>query len=123
MATERWLPTRTVKPGPSHSSTLVALTLAIVGTMSAIPVFWQMPNRILSGTAAAGGVALINSIANLAGFGAPWMLGIIKTQTGVLTTGLYVVAAVEVCATVLILAFIPRLHKTKPGTGEPSLAH
>ena len=45
--------------------TLVALTLAIVGTMSAIPVFWQMPNRILSGTAAAGGVALINSIANL----------------------------------------------------------
>src|SRR5205085_1029795 len=44
--------------------TLVALTLAIVGTMSSIPVFWQMPNRFLSGTAAAGGVALINSIAN-----------------------------------------------------------
>ena len=103
--------------------TLVALTLAIVGTMSAIPVFWQMPNRILSGTAAAGGVALINSIANLAGFGAPWMLGVIKTQTGVLTTGLYVVAAVEVCATLLILAFIPRFHKTKPASGEPSLAH
>ena len=103
--------------------TLVALTLAIVGTMSAIPVFWQMPNRILSGTAAAGGVALINSIANLAGFGAPWMLGIIKTQTGVLTTGLYVVAAVEVCATLLILAFIPRSHQTKPASGEPSLAH
>jgi sugar phosphate permease len=35
--------------------TLVALTLAIVGTMSAIPVFWQMPNRVLAGTAAAGG--------------------------------------------------------------------
>ena len=103
--------------------TLVALPLAIVGTMSAIPVFWQMPNRILSGTAAAGGVALINSIANLAGFGAPWMLGIIKTQTGVLTTGLYVVAAVEVCATLLILAFIPRSHKTQPASGEPSLAH
>ena len=103
--------------------TLVALPLAIVGTMSAIPVFWQMPNRILSGTAAAGGVALINSIANLAGFGAPWMLGIIKTQTGVLTTGLYVVAAVEVCATLLILAFIPRFHQTKPASGEPSLAH
>lgn len=103
--------------------TLVALTLAIVGTMSAIPVFWQMPNRILSGTAAAGGVALINSIANLAGFGAPWMLGVIKAQTGVLTTGLYVVAAVEVCATLLILAFIPRFHKTKPASGEPSLAH
>jgi len=87
--------------------TLAALTLAIVGTMSAIPVFWQMPNRFLSGTAAAGGVALINSIANLAGFGAPWMLGLIKTSTGSLSTGLFVVAAVEVCATLLILKLIP----------------
>jgi MFS family permease len=92
--------------------TLVMLTLAIVGTMSAIPVFWQMPNRFLSGTAAAGGVALINSIANLAGFGAPWMLGIIKTSTGELTSGLYVVAAFEICATLLILKLVPRFHKT-----------
>jgi len=92
--------------------TLVMLTLAIVGTMSAIPVFWQMPNRFLTGAAAAGGVALINSIANLAGFGAPWMLGIIKTSTGQLTSGLYVVAAFEICATVLILLFVPRFHKT-----------
>jgi D-galactonate transporter len=89
--------------------TLVALTLAIVGTMSAIPVFWQMPNSFLSGTAAAGGVALINSIANLAGFGAPWMLGHIKTATGSLSSGLIVVALIEVCATLLILKFIPRL--------------
>ena len=92
--------------------TLVMLTLAIVGTMSAIPVFWQMPNRFLSGAAAAAGVALINSIANLAGFGAPWMLGIIKTSTGELTSGLYVVAAFEICATLLILKFVPRFHKT-----------
>jgi nitrate/nitrite transporter NarK len=92
--------------------TLVMLTLAIVGTMSAIPVFWQMPNGFLSGAAAAGGVALINSVANLAGFGAPWMLGVIKTSTGQLTSGLYVVAAFEICATLLILMFVPRLQKT-----------
>jgi nitrate/nitrite transporter NarK len=81
--------------------------------MSAIPVFWQLPGRFLAGAAAAGGVALINSIANLAGFGAPWMLGLIKTATGSLAPGLYVVAAVEVCAAVLILLFVPRLQKTK----------
>jgi len=92
--------------------TLAMLTLAIVGTMSAIPVFWQMPNRFLSGAAAAGGVALINSVANLAGFGAPWMLGLIKTSTGSLSSGLYVVAAFEICATLLILKFVPRTHKT-----------
>ena len=99
--------------------TLLMLTLAIVGTMSAIPVFWQMPNRFLSGAAAAGGVALINSIANLAGFGAPWMLGVIKTSTGELTSGLYVVAAVEICATVLILLFVPRVRRAVP-VGKPA---
>jgi sugar phosphate permease len=89
---------------------LLAQTLAIIGTMSAIPVFWQLPGRFLAGAAAAGGVALINSIANLAGFGAPAMLGYIKTQTGGLAPGLLIVAAVEVCATLLILFFIPRFH-------------
>ena len=90
---------------------LVTQTVAIIGTMSAIPVFWQLPGRFLAGAAAAGGVALINSIANLAGFGAPAMLGVIKTQTGGLAPGLLIVAAVEVCATVLILLFIPRFAK------------
>jgi hypothetical protein len=50
---------------------LVALTVSIVSTMSAIPVFWQLPNLFLSGSAAACGIALINSVANLAGFAAP----------------------------------------------------
>ncbi|WP_066340013.1 MFS transporter [Azohydromonas lata] len=100
--------------------TLVALTLAIVGTMSAIPVFWQMPNRVLAGSAAAGGLALINSVANLAGFGAPYMLGLIKTSTGSLTTGLYVVAAVEICATALILAFVPRLSRAPLPAAQPA---
>jgi len=97
--------------GQNAAITLLALTLAIVGTMSAIPVFWQMPNRFLAGTAAAGGVALINSIANLAGFGAPWTLGVIKNATGSLSPGLYIVAAVELCATFLILALVPSPHK------------
>jgi hypothetical protein len=90
---------------------LGAQTLAIVGTMSAIPVFWQLPGRFLAGAAAAGGVALINSIANLAGFGAPSMMGAIKTSTGLLSPGLYIVAAVEVCAAILIIAFVPRFAK------------
>lgn len=99
---------------------LAALTLAIVGTMSAIPVFWQLPGRFLAGTAAAGGVALINSIANLAGFGAPWMLGAIKTSTGSLSPGLYVIAAVEICATILILACVPSFRKEPDGiAAEP----
>jgi D-galactonate transporter len=94
--------------GNSPAFALPALALAIVGTMSAIPVFWQLPNMFLSGAAAACGIALINSIANLAGFGSPWFLGVVKTSTGQFTSGLYTVAAIEALTLVLIVAFIPR---------------
>ncbi len=87
---------------------LPALAVAVVGTMSAIPVFWQLPNYFLSGTAAAAGIALINSIANLAGFGAPWMLGAVKTSTGSFTSGLLAVAVIEALTLLIILAFVPR---------------
>src|SRR3954451_6047315 len=86
---------------------LVALTLAIVGTMSAIPVFWQMPNQFLAGSAAAAGIALINSVANLAGFGAPYVMGVIKDATGSVSLGLWLVAAFEALTVLLIIKFIP----------------
>ncbi len=86
---------------------LVTLGLAIVGTMSAIPVFWQIPSRFLAGSAAAAGIALINSVANLAGFGAPAVMGYLREHTGAASTGLWLVAAVEAAALMLILAFVP----------------
>ncbi len=86
---------------------LFTLALAIVGTMSAIPVFWQIPGRFLAGSAAAAGIALINSVANLAGFGAPAVMGYLREHTGSVATGLWLVAAVEAGALVLILAFVP----------------
>ena len=91
-----------------HSAVLalVALTLASVGILAAFPVFWSLPSAFLAGTAAAGGIALINSIGNLAGFVAPYMIGWFKTTTGQLASGLYFVAALEACATVLVIAFI-----------------
>jgi D-galactonate transporter len=87
---------------------MIALTLATVGTMSAIPVFWQLPARYMTGTAIAGGIALINSIANLAGFGAPWALGVIRDATGQLSLGLYGIAAIEGATLFLILIFIKK---------------
>lgn len=92
---------------------LTAMVLALVGTMSAIPVFWQMPNMLLSGGAAAVGVALINSVANLAGFGAPYLMGVIKASTGKVAPGLYLVAIVEALAAVLAIAFVARIQRRK----------
>ena len=63
---------------------------------------------LLAGTAAAGGIALINSIGSFSGSVAPYVVGWLKDVTGKTSTGLYVVAGMEVLAGVLILVFMPR---------------
>jgi MFS transporter, ACS family, tartrate transporter len=51
--------------------TLVGLCVAQAGMMSMLPTFWAIPTMFLSGTAAAGGIALINSVANIGGWFGP----------------------------------------------------
>lgn len=87
---------------------LCALTLASIGILAAFPVFWSIPAAFLAGTAAAGGIALINSIGNLAGFVAPYMIGALKTSTGSLSSGLYFVAALEFMAAFLVVLFVKK---------------
>jgi D-galactonate transporter len=89
---------------------LCALTLAAIGILAAFPVFWSLPAAFLTGTAAAGGIALINSIGNLAGFAAPYLIGSLKTSTGKLASGLYFVAALEFTASVLVILFIRKVR-------------
>ena len=72
---------------------ILALCVALPGILCSIPVFWQLPNRVLIGTAAAAGLAFINSIGNIAGFAAPFIMGIIKDATGQVTIALWLVAA------------------------------
>ena len=61
---------------------MAALTLAFVGIKSTIGPFWAISTAFLSGTAAAGGIALINSVGNLGGFFGPFLVGLIKDKTG-----------------------------------------
>lgn len=55
--------------------TLIGLCIAQTGMMSMLPVFWTIPTAFLTGAAAAGGVALINSVANIGGFLGATILG------------------------------------------------
>jgi MFS transporter, ACS family, tartrate transporter len=82
---------------------MVALIAAAIGTFCTFAVFWTLPTAWLSGTAAAGGIALINSIGNLAGFGGPYLIGWIKDATGSTTIGLLVLAVMPLVAGCLVL--------------------
>jgi ACS family tartrate transporter-like MFS transporter len=62
--------------------TMMMLVVAAMGQSSTGPTFWTLPTAMLSGTAAAGGIALINALGNLGGFFGPYLFGLIKDATG-----------------------------------------
>lgn len=83
---------------------MAALTVGIVGIQSFAATFWPLPTAILSGVAAAGGLAMINSVGNLGGFVAPTVYGMIKDATGGSDQlALLVVAAMPVVSAVVLL--------------------
>jgi D-galactonate transporter len=82
---------------------LAALSLATATIFAGMPVFWAIPTTYLSGSAAAGGIAMINSIALIGGFVSPTLMGWAKTTTGNFTSGLYVMAALLIAGAIAVL--------------------
>jgi sugar phosphate permease len=68
-------------PGISGWTGLAFLTVATAGMMSTMTTFWSLPTAILSGNAAAAGIAWINSLGNLSGYVSPFVLGAIRDAT------------------------------------------
>lgn len=68
---------------------MVGLIIAVVGMNSARAPFFSIPPKFLTGAAAAGGVALINSFGNLGGFLGPYAVGWLRDTTGSFSAGLY----------------------------------
>ena len=82
---------------------LGALSIAAVGIWGTFGPFWAMPPEFLSGTAAAGAIALINSIGNLGGFAGPYVVGIVKQTTHSFAGGMIVMAVSLVGAGMIAL--------------------
>jgi ACS family tartrate transporter-like MFS transporter len=80
---------------------ILAMSFAAVGIYGAKPAFWPLPSAFLTGSAAAGGIALVNSIGNLGGFVGPYAVGWIKDATGSFEVGLYFLAACALASAVL----------------------
>jgi ACS family tartrate transporter-like MFS transporter len=77
---------------------VAALSIAMMSVSSMTGPFWALPTRFLQGTAAAAGIALINSLGNLGGFFGPYVIGASKTSTGSYRAGLLIAAtALAIC--------------------------
>jgi ACS family tartrate transporter-like MFS transporter len=89
---------------PDPVQKMALLCVCAIGLFAISPLFWTLPTAFLSGTAAAGGIALINSIGNLAGFAAPYVMGYLKDATGGFGAGLLPVSAMPFLSFGLVLA-------------------
>ena len=86
-----------------------ALILACMGIVSGIPLFWSLPTSFLAGAGAAAGIAAINSIANLAGFVAPYVVGWLKQVTQSTDSGMYLLAVVLLIGAAITLTIPSKL--------------
>lgn len=83
---------------------LIGITFALVGTISAKTIFYTLPGKFLSGQAAAGGIALINSIGALGGFAGPYLMGFLKDFTGSFSAGLMAMGCIVFVAALMAMS-------------------
>lgn len=83
--------------------TMVAFCIATFGIASSLPVFWNLPTAYLGAGAAAGGIALVNSVGNIAGYVAPQVTGLLRDTSGGYAIPMMVTGGVVVTAAVLIV--------------------
>jgi hypothetical protein len=92
---------------------MLALTLATMGIMTTISQFWTLPPAILSGAAAAAGIAIANSVGSVSGLVAPYLLGVVKTTTNSTDSGVLVLAVCLVVGSLLVFTVPAKLVNRK----------
>jgi len=80
---------------------LLNITLALIGITAARAIFWSIPPRLLTGVAAAGGIAFINTVGTMGGFVGPYMMGYFRDSTGGFGFGITAMAGIMVVTTLL----------------------
>jgi nitrate/nitrite transporter NarK len=83
---------------------MTGLTIATMGIMTTLPLFWSLPTAFLAGTGAAAGIAMINSLGNLAGFLSPYLVGWLKQATASNSSGMYMLAGFLILGALLVLS-------------------
>ncbi|MRW89685.1 MFS transporter [Duganella sp. FT80W] len=82
---------------------MIGLSMATMGALTALALFWSLPAAFLGSAAAAGGLALINSLGQIAGFVSPFLVGWIKDATQSTDMALYILSSVLLIGAILVL--------------------
>jgi cyanate permease len=91
---------------------LCAMTLAAVGVWSMMGPFWTLTTGMLSGTAAAGAIAILQIVGGVGGFAGPYMMGRLRDATHSFSGGLYLISGMALAAAVLALVVRQRKRQT-----------
>lgn len=103
---------------------MFGILAAIFGTWATVAVFWTLPTALLTGAAAAGAVALINSLGNLGGFAGPFIIGRLKDLSGgSYYAGMSAVAVALVGGSLLLLLVSRFAARTTHPAGPPAAAN
>jgi hypothetical protein len=97
------------------------LSVSAAGILGLTPVVWTYPGSLLSGTAAAAGIAMINSFGSLSGIAGSMLTNVMKELTGSINNGTYALGCVLICTGVLVLS-IPAATFRRPRPGDQLLA-
>lgn len=93
------------------------LSVATLGVIGSLPVFWPLPTAFLTGTAAAAGIGIVNSVGNLGGYIGPNVPIWIRTVSADPSAALYAIAGVLFIGALLVLVFVPE------SDNGPALSH
>jgi sugar phosphate permease len=88
---------------------MIGLSMATMGALTALALFWSLPAAFLGSAAAAGGLALINSLGQIAGFVSPFLVGWIKDATKSTDVALYILSSVLLVGAILVLRIPAKL--------------
>jgi MFS family permease len=92
----------------SPAATVAVITITACAIFGALPNFWTIPSRFLTGAAAAAGIALINTFGNIAGFAAGYVTGWLKDASGSYVVPMFVVGGLMLVSAVLMVALARR---------------
>jgi MFS family permease len=107
----------------AHSPVIAYLLLCVVGLCinSGFPLYWSLNTTLMTGVAAAGAIAFVNTVAQLGGVIGPWMIGFVKATTGSFAMGLLTMAGFLMLAALIAFTLrVAPLPRSSSGWRRPS---